>query len=64
MIYTNGQGKEYYYFTAHKDCFSFGTQICSVEGGAIEKTAKLWAKCNVYEKVFVYDLWHKFVGEF
>ena len=63
MIYTNGQGKEYYYFTPVKGSFG-GAQICDVWGGAIEKTAILWKKTNGFSHTFVYDLNHNFVGEF
>jgi len=63
MMYKNGQDKKWYYFTPIQNNVAAG-QVCDVHGGAVEKTAKLWGKCNGFEKVFVYDLYHKFVGEY
>ena len=64
MIYKNGNQKKYYYFTSIKYHFACGAQICEVWGDAIEKAAKRWGKCNGYDKVYVYDLDHNFVGEY
>lgn len=56
--------KKHYYFTSIKYHFACGSQICAVYDGEIEKTAKLWGQTNGYEKVYVYDLDHTFVGEY
>lgn len=62
MYYQNGIGEKYY-FTPIKDNFS-AAQICDVWNGAIERNARKWGETNGYEKVYVYDLYHNFVGEY
>lgn len=62
MYYQNGIGEKYY-FTPIKGNFS-AAQICDVWNGAIERNARKWSEANGYEKVYVYDIYHKFVGEY
>lgn len=52
----------YYYFCNTHMTFASGCQVIAIHNGDnLEKVAKLWAKTNGYEHVFVYDMEYNLV---
>jgi len=57
-----GTGK-YYYFSAHKDRFDRDCQVIFLpKGNDLALTAKIWARTNGYNEVFVYNMEHRLIS--
>jgi hypothetical protein len=64
MIYRNTK-KKYYYFCAYKDRFDMGASVVEMDSdGHIKTNANAWKASNGYDRVFVYDMNHSYIGQY